>query len=451
MNHISTAKIVGFYCGCFCIVVSIAFAFFVSSLETKSEDWSSTRSEDWSSVASNYAGQYLYDKQSIEKHPDGTVTVTAKHIISYEWHKMIATREIAGAYYATYLDTLDCNKWKYAQLRMTYKTAEGRVLYDTVKDMGGLKKIVYHDISPGSPTEKIAMEVCAKDGKLPPAYYDRIQKSKVAKPVKPNDPWSNPVLWDKLVVYPPKTKTQASFPVRIHKDLPELTFTIRGEFKNIMEFYPASVEIADATTEKRIQTLSGKRRFDDTVCEGHDINALFFADLVQFVDLNHDEHLDFRILCGTGATGMNWYATYLYKPKLKQFRYHRMLSRLSAVTQDVDSSGVKTYVRDGWCYECREYFTITKDDRLVLTKVEWTEEGRDELDNPVCHKVTGTPYEKIKMYLNRSSLCVDLMFTENFHRNIRKNVKIIEKKRLRGSLDGRARGTFGTPMSKEGG
>ncbi|HOE18725.1 MAG TPA: hypothetical protein PK344_15065 [Syntrophorhabdaceae bacterium] len=449
MNHISTAKIVGFYCGCFCIAVSIALAFFVSSLETKSDFVSSleTKSEDWTSVASNYAGQYLYDKQSIKKHPDGTVTVIAKHIISFEWHKMIATREIAGAYYATYLDTLDCNKWQYAQLRMTYKTVEGRVLYDTVNDTGGLKKIVYHDISPGSPTEKIAMEVCAKDGKLPPAYYD----SKMAKPVKPKDPWSNPVLWDKLVVYPPQTKTQASFPVRIHKELPEFTFTIHGEFNNTMEFYPLSVEITDSSTQKPIQTLGGKGRFDDTVCEGHDINTLFFADLVQFVDLNHDGYLDFRILCGTGATGMNWYATYLYKPKLKKLCYHWMLSHLPAVTPDPDSKGMKTYVRVGSCDECREYFTITNDDRLVLTKVEWTEEDRDELDNRVCHKVTGTPYEKTKMYLNRSSLCVDLMVTENFQKNIRKKVKVINDERLRGSLDGRARGPLGNPMSKEGG
>ena len=294
------------------------------------------------------------------------------------------------------------------------------------------------------------MAICSYDGKLPPAYYDRAKRSKVAKPVKPQNPWSNAILWDKLVVYPPQRKTSASFPVKIGKDLPEFTFKLSGEFRNIMEFYPSSVEIADATTQKRIQTLSGKNRFDDRVCGGHDINALFSTDLIQLVDLNHDGYLDFRILCGAGATGLNVYATYLYKPALKQFRYHKTLSQLYTVTLDADSKSLATYYRQGSCYECRGYFTITKDDTLILKKVEWSEEGRDQLDNFVCYKVTGAPYEKVKMYLNKSSLCDDLMVSKYYPSRFYKATKVIGKERLYGSLDGQERGVLGTPMSKEG-
>jgi len=127
-NTLSTTKIIAYTFGCFCIVVCIAVALLLPSLENKSEEWTT--------VGRSYAGQFLYDKQSIARRLDGKVMVMGKHIISFEWHKMIATREIAGAYYAAYLDTIDCNAWRYAPLRMTYNTFEGKALYDTMEDRG---------------------------------------------------------------------------------------------------------------------------------------------------------------------------------------------------------------------------------------------------------------------------------------------------------------------------
>ncbi len=424
-----------------CIGIGIKF----SSLAYKCQ----YHTVEWVPVAKNTTGEFFYDKQSVLRHNGNAVTVPVKHILSLETYQAIAPLlpELTGALYLLDLATIDCNSWTHISLRTTFHTAEGRKLTDTMDNRDKYRIMGYRYIPPNSPIEEIAKAVCPVDGE----GTDKTQRTVGIKPRKQIPPWSNPVLWGKLVVYPPQTKTQASFPVKIHKDLPEFTFTVHGEFRNIMEFYPLSVDITDTATQGSIQTLNAKGRFDDTVCSGHDQAEIFFVDLVQFVDLNHDGYLDFRVLCSTGVAGMNWYATYLYKPKLKKFYYHTMLSRLSTVISDSDSQGMKTYVRGGSCDECREYFTITEDDKLILTKVEWTEENRDKLDNRICFKVTGTPFEKVKMYLNRSSLCVDLMFTENFHRNIRKNVKIIEKKRLRGSLDGRARGTLGTPMSKEGG
>ena len=82
--------------------------------------------------------------------------------------------------------------------------------------------------------------------------------------------------------------------------------------------------------------------------------------------------------------------------------------------------------------------------------MEWSEEDRDKLDNPVCYKVTGTPYEKNRMYLNKSSLCDGLMVSKYYPSRFYKVTKVIGKERLYGSLDGQERGVLGTPMSKEG-
>jgi hypothetical protein len=257
------------------------------------------------------------------------------------------------------------------------------------------------------------------------------------------EPWSNSVLLENLV----KTGSHASFSMKINDKLTEFKFSLHGEvkeqFKDIF-FYLSYVEIINSSNLKVIQKIESKDRFDNNGI-GFSSLDLSLADLMYLVDLNSDGYLDLRILSALGATGNNWYATYIYKPELRRFKYHKILSALSAVTVDPDSKLIKTYWRDGWCDEFREYFKLMKDGRLVLKKVEWTE--RDYSFNPPntrsgCIKITGVPHDSSIDYFGHYFFNME---ENKFAKWLRKNVKIIKQEEWEERLDGRSQGIMGVP------
>jgi hypothetical protein len=282
--------------------------------------------------------------------------------------------------------------------------------------------------------------------KIPSEKVSPESKSNKVENKKSPDPWSNEILWKNIV----ESGTRASFAVKINNALPEFTFIMYGKFKYSKRpqgnyFHPSSVEIVDSSTSKIIQKIDNKGRFDNNG-DGYDRLDLEFADFVQIIDLNQDGYLDLRILHSTGATGNNWYATFLYDPAIWQFKFHEALSRLSAVTVDQDSKLIKTYWRDGGCNEFREYFHLGKTGRLTLEKVEWTE--MDNINSSTgCFKFIAIP--RGTRILDRLGDAFYNTDNDKFAKMLHTKVKVVRKEEFRGSLDGKKRGILGTPVDRE--
>lgn len=226
---------------------------------------------------------------------------------------------------------------------------------------------------------------------------------------------------------------------RIHSSLPVFTFTLTVKDSNDGLLYPSDIEITNLSSGKLIQILNSKGHFDN---DGNGWNSLK-VDPFEFVDLNGDGYLDLRILNETGTTGNDWYATYIYMPKLMKFKYHEALSRLSGIKLDPKSKQIMTYWRRGWCSEFMEHFKIDKKGTLILNKVEWT--GISSLDSDkVCFRITGIPRDKkltnlgYNFYHGRD---------DDIDEFLQKKVRVIKKDIVYGDLDGRARGPLETPYN----
>lgn len=272
--------------------------------------------------------------------------------------------------------------------------------------------------------------VC-EPSKIASAQVSNNSKSNTASKKSP-EPWSNEILWKNLV----ENQNRASFSAKIKKTLPKFTFTIHGKFKYSDQpqgnfFHPSYVEIKDSSTAKVVQKIENKGRFDNN---GYGYDEFDFASVgfVQMIDLNQDGYLDLRILYNAGATGNNWYATFLYDPDIGRFKYHEALSRLSAVNVDRKSKLIKTYWRNGGCYEFREYFSLEKNFRLSLQKVEWTEIDNTKEESG-CLKFTAIPRgTKTIDFLGGAFYSTDY---DRFRKMLHTKVKVIKKEELSGILD----------------
>ncbi len=161
------------------------------------------------------------------------------------------------------------------------------------------------------------------------------------------------------------------------------------------------------------------------------------------VDLNFDGYLDLRLLDNAGATGNNWYSSYIYDKTSRKFKLHYGLSELSGVKVDARNKQIITYNRGGACTECIQYFKVIAD-KLFLMKIEWTEIDRrrdDEVGGFGCFKYSATPRHK--------NLKIDawaLLYEDKYRSFMRKKVKDIKEEPLYGSLDERPRGPLGNPI-----
>ncbi|MCX5842258.1 MAG: hypothetical protein NT022_00650 [Deltaproteobacteria bacterium] len=220
---------------------------------------------------------------------------------------------------------------------------------------------------------------------------------------------------------------KVSFTKRISKKGPELRFDMYGKFKN-GRLYKGHMEVFNASNPKFIQKIIINNNFPD----GH-FNwyiEMFGYDRLQvdMVDLNFDGYLDLRLLDNKGATGNNWYASFLYDPEGGKFIFNWLLSSQSGLTVDPKSKQVITYDTCGGCEEFMKYYKY-RNGHYILSKIEWTE--RNNTKEPGCFKFTGIPIVgDIKIDVNRS--CDPAL--PGF---IKKRVKNVEVEGLSGSLDRR--------------
>jgi hypothetical protein len=224
-----------------------------------------------------------------------------------------------------------------------------------------------------------------------------------------------------------------SFTERLSKNGPELRFDMYGKFNNDY-LDQGHIEVFDTSTSKRVQRIIINNSFPD----GH--FAWYIGDFeyngheVQLVDLNFDGYLDLRLLDNEGATGNNWYASFLYDPEKGKFIHNWHLSSQSGLTVDHENKQVFTYDRCGWCYEFIKYYKY-RNGHYILSKIEWTD--MDRTKEPGCFKITGVP----KVRDIKTS--VDINCDPDLSDSIKKRVKIVKVEGLSGSLDGRARGVLG--------
>lgn len=228
-------------------------------------------------------------------------------------------------------------------------------------------------------------------------------------------------------------KKKFSFTERLSKKGPELRFDMYGKFKNGY-LNQGHIEIFDTSKSKRIQKIIINNNF-----EGGHFGWLierfgYNGHEVQLIDLNFDGYLDLRLLDNEGATGNNWYASFLYDPGKNKFIYNRHLSSQSSLVVDSKNMQVSTYNRCGACNEFIKYYKYQKG-HYILSKIEWTE--RDSTNESGCIKITGLP--KIKDI----EIDVDRSCDPDLSNFINKRVKVVKEEGIsRSLLEGTGRGTF---------
>jgi hypothetical protein len=234
-------------------------------------------------------------------------------------------------------------------------------------------------------------------------------------------------------------KPRLDFSAKINEKMPEFNFKIIGKIKGVY-FQPSHVEISDTTNGKLIQKLIAKNHFDN---EGEGWEADETVNFIKFIDLNNDRYLDVMIFKWAGATGNSGWAIYLYHAESGKFKFHKLLSDLSAV--HVNANIITSYSRSGWCYESIGYYSLTGD-KLALLKIEWTEMDRtrdEEVGGPACFKYSGIPRYKNVM-ITPDDFIVALY--DNRLQHLRNKLKNIKEEPLYGSLDRKQRGPLGNPM-----
>ncbi|MFZ3157167.1 MAG: hypothetical protein WA124_06640 [Smithella sp.] len=236
-----------------------------------------------------------------------------------------------------------------------------------------------------------------------------------------------------------------TFTNRLSKNGPELKFEMYGKFKNGY-LNKGHINVVNVSNAKRIQKIIINDNFED----GHfdwDIKRFEYnGHEVQMVDVNFDGYLDLRLLDNAGATGNDWYSTYIYDRSSGKFKYHHELSQLSGITIDQKMKQIITYNREGACAEYIEYYGFARN-KLVLLKAKWTEIDRrrdKEAGSFGCFMYTGTP-RNADVKIDPSRVLYPNYFKEG-ESYIRKRMKDIKETPLQGNLDGRERGPLGNPM-----
>jgi hypothetical protein len=158
-----------------------------------------------------------------------------------------------------------------------------------------------------------------------------------------------------------------TFTNRLSKKGPELKFEMYGKFQSGY-LNKGHINIYDMANAKCIQKIIINDNFEGNHYSWDIERFKYNGHEVQMVDVNFDGYLDLRLLDNAGATGNDWYATYIYNPSSGKFKYHHELSQLSGITIDQKMKQIITYNRGGYCDEYREYYKLVRN-KLILLKV----------------------------------------------------------------------------------
>lgn len=229
-------------------------------------------------------------------------------------------------------------------------------------------------------------------------------------------------------------KKKFSFTERLSKNGPKIRFNMYGKFKNDY-LIQGHIDVFDISKSKRIQRIIINNNFEGGHFDWYigDFGARTHA--FQLVDLNFDGYLDLRLLDNEGATGNNWYVSFLYDPEKGKFIQNWHLSSQSGLIVDSKNKQLSTYNRCGWCYEFIKYYKY-RNGHYILSKIEWTD--MDRTKEPGCFKITGVPK------VNDIKISVDRSCDEDLSDFIKKRVKVVKVEGIsRDLLEGTGRGTFG--------
>ncbi len=101
-----------------------------------------------------------------------------------------------------------------------------------------------------------------------------------------------------------------------------------------------------------------------------------------FLDMNFDGYLDFKVNFSTGATGNSWDEFWLFSPKDKQFHYNSELSNLIAATPYPTEKRIEAYHREGMDYQVLSNLEWNGDTLILLRK-----EILDTSDTTFVHQI----------------------------------------------------------------
>lgn len=87
---------------------------------------------------------------------------------------------------------------------------------------------------------------------------------------------------------------------------------------------------------------------------------------LQAIDLNFDGYNDLRILKDRGATGNDWYETWLYQPKSKKLTKNTFLSQKSSIWVDSLNHRVVSSYWGGWADQLLEAYTVRDTSYRIL-------------------------------------------------------------------------------------